>query len=271
MSAIRAWLELGRVSNMPTVWSNVLHGMAVAFFVAVVLPVREQYPDAPPIAGRDLMTLLNSGFMLMIAMSLMYLGGMVLNDACDAKVDAKERPTRPIPSGRVPRASAFMGGVGLLAAGWACTLVYRPLGEAVPIFEPPVARWSAFLVLVIVAYNLLHRWLFLGVVLMPVCRGLVIWIAALAVSAGIEFDYGEPRVLGSVVAVTCYTLIVTLIAWGEALPNMKKIAPWVGVLIAGLAFLDAGFMLLMGMWPMAVFCAGCGGLSLVGQRWIAGS
>ena len=30
MSVMRAWLELGRVSNLPTVWSNVVHGLSGA-------------------------------------------------------------------------------------------------------------------------------------------------------------------------------------------------------------------------------------------------
>ena len=261
MINFRAWLELGRVSNLPTVWSNVLHGMGVAFFVAIVLPVQEQYPDAPPIDWPDLGMLLNHGFMLMVGMSLLYLGGMMLNDVCDVKTDAQERPSRPLPSGRVSRRSAVVGAAVMLLLGWACTLVYRP----------EVSIWAGALVCLIVGYNLMHSYRIAGLVLMPLCRGLLVWVSASAIGAGKGVDADMLQVLGSVAAVMCYTMIITLIAWGEALPSMRKVAPWIGVLIAGLALLDAGFMLQMDMWPMAVFCAGCGVLSLIGQRWIRGS
>jgi 4-hydroxybenzoate polyprenyltransferase len=60
--------------------------------------------------------------LLIVTSAFLYLAGMVLNDVHDADVDAAERPSRPIPSGRIPLASArrlgwslFAGGV---AAGW---------------------------------------------------------------------------------------------------------------------------------------------------------
>ncbi|HEX4145365.1 MAG TPA: UbiA family prenyltransferase [Pirellulales bacterium] len=59
---------------------------------------------------------------LWLSSSLLYLAGMVLNDVFDAELDARERPRRPIPSGRISRASAARLGIGLLllgiVAGW---------------------------------------------------------------------------------------------------------------------------------------------------------
>lgn len=66
--------RLGRVSNLPTVWSNVLAGAALAGAAGV----------SPPALVA-----------LMIAISLFYVGGMWLNDAFDAEIDARERPERP--------------------------------------------------------------------------------------------------------------------------------------------------------------------------------
>lgn len=63
-------LRLGRVSNVPTVWTNVAAGVALSgagFSVGIV-------------AG------------LMLALSLFYIGGMYLNDAFDRDIDARERP-----------------------------------------------------------------------------------------------------------------------------------------------------------------------------------
>jgi 4-hydroxybenzoate polyprenyltransferase len=55
--------------------------------------------------------------LLVVASSLIYLAGMVLNDVHDANVDAVERPQRPIPSGRIPLPSAERLGWGMLAGG----------------------------------------------------------------------------------------------------------------------------------------------------------
>ena len=100
MSKIKTFLELCRISNLPTVWSNALVGVC-----AVLAP------------GLGLASALRLAWPLMIAMSLFYVGGMILNVAVDAPVDARERPSRPIPSGRIPRAQAFMMAVACLCGG----------------------------------------------------------------------------------------------------------------------------------------------------------
>ncbi|MGH8867700.1 MAG: UbiA family prenyltransferase, partial [Actinomycetes bacterium] len=44
---------------------------------------------------------------LAAASTLLYWSGMALNDWADRTVDAKERPERPVPSGRVPAGVAL--------------------------------------------------------------------------------------------------------------------------------------------------------------------
>ena len=85
-------LRLGRVSNLPTVWSNVLAGSALAGAATGV-----------------------SVFCAMLAASAFYVGGMYLNDAFDRDIDSRERPERPIPSGAISAKSVFAIGFGLLA------------------------------------------------------------------------------------------------------------------------------------------------------------
>ncbi len=51
---------------------------------------------------------------LLIALSLAYVAGMYLNDAFDAAIDRRERPDRPIPSGRVARRTVFVAGFAML-------------------------------------------------------------------------------------------------------------------------------------------------------------
>jgi len=60
---------------------------------------------------------------LVVSTSGIYAGGCILNDLCDRRVDARERPSRPIPSGKVSTLEAFVllcfcFGVGLLSALW---------------------------------------------------------------------------------------------------------------------------------------------------------
>ena len=71
-----AYLRLGRVSNLPTVWTNVVAGAVLS--------------GAAPRAA----TLVA----LAAALSAFYVGGMYLNDGFDRDIDARERPERPIPS-----------------------------------------------------------------------------------------------------------------------------------------------------------------------------
>lgn len=94
VSGWRTALKLGRVSNLPTVWSNVV----AASVLAGGAPIR----TLAFIAG---------------AMSLLYVGGMFLNDAFDAESDARERPERPIPSGEISAGSVLGAGFAMLAAG----------------------------------------------------------------------------------------------------------------------------------------------------------
>jgi hypothetical protein len=44
---------------------------------------------------------------LLVGVSLLYIGGMILNDVCDVAVDHRQRPQRPLPSGRVSRNAAL--------------------------------------------------------------------------------------------------------------------------------------------------------------------
>lgn len=55
--------------------------------------------------------------LLLVASAGLYLAGMVFNDVFDRRIDAAERPNRPIPSGRVSLKAAIWFGAVLLAIG----------------------------------------------------------------------------------------------------------------------------------------------------------
>ncbi|WP_436348044.1 UbiA family prenyltransferase [Natronorubrum sp. FCH18a] len=97
-SSIAAYAQLVRVPNLFTAPPDVILG-------AALLSAAGLEPRPASVAG------------LAVASVLLYAGGTTLNDAFDAPVDARERPERPVPSGRVSRDSAFTIGFGLLLLG----------------------------------------------------------------------------------------------------------------------------------------------------------
>lgn len=145
---LRMHLALGRVSNLPTVWSNALAGAALAG------------------AGLGF----GAWVALMLALSLFYTGGMYLNDAFDAKIDARERAARPIPMGEIGRGPVFLLGSAMLAVAVA-------LGFAV---GHGTGYAGVALALAILLYDWLHKRTDLAPLLMGACRFLVYLMAALA-------------------------------------------------------------------------------------------
>jgi 4-hydroxybenzoate polyprenyltransferase len=138
---------LSRVSNLPTVWSNVLAGTMASSLA----------PDWAP------------ALIVAAAAALFYTGGMFLNDAFDAAVDREERPERPIPAGDVDRREVLAIGGGLLGAG----LLLLPLDRRVWLF-------GAALVVAIVLYDFRHKGVRYAPLVMGLCRGLVYCLAAAA-------------------------------------------------------------------------------------------
>ena len=92
---LKTLFELGRISNLPTVWSNVLAGVVIA--------------------GGTIG--LQSTSILIASLSLFYIGGMFLNDAFDTEFDIIERPERPIPSKKITQKMVFVIGFILLILG----------------------------------------------------------------------------------------------------------------------------------------------------------
>ncbi len=149
MIKARALLVLGRVSNLSTVWSNCLCAWLLAGGA----------PDAALLG-------------VIVGMSLLYVGGMYLNDYCDAGFDAKHRPERPIPAGEVSRSTVLLATLGFFVGGF-IPIAWQGTSEA----------WGTLaLIGLIVAYNLAHKKTRLGIPLMGACRFAVYWVAGLAAS-----------------------------------------------------------------------------------------
>lgn len=254
MRTFHAWLELGRVSNLPTVWANTLHGFGAAVYLAA------RGAGMLPPAG--LGTYLDQGFMLLVGMSLIYTAGMVLNDVCDAAVDARERPGRPIPSGRVSRRSAGVVGVALLLVGVAATAVYA---------SAAVTLLAILLAACVLAYNLFHHHRAAGAVLMPSCRALVILTAGSVLGFNVMLPGGWLHLALPAATLAVYTAVISAVARSEAKPGQAARQRIVVALIAAMPLLDAAFLAALGLWPLAGFCVACSVATLIAQRWVWGS
>lgn len=84
---------------------------------------------------------------LLLASSFLYCGGMVFNDVFDVEQDRRERPFRPLPSGKVSLQRAVVLGVILLGGGlmWAAFADWQAAGF----------RWHSVLVASILAIFIL--------------------------------------------------------------------------------------------------------------------
>ena len=156
-SDLKTWLTLGRVSNLPTVWTNALAATLLASSAGAL---------APP---SSLVWLL-----LLAALSLLYLAGMLLNDLFDADWDQQHHNPRPITLGLVSRNQVRLATALLLTLAAASLL---GLGQLI---EQPHWLLGSATVLVgcILGYNLLHKKYAHSVWLMGACRSTLYLTAA---------------------------------------------------------------------------------------------
>jgi len=218
---LRTALRLGRVSNLPTVWSNTLAGAVLAGASGF----------GPQFA------------VMLLAFSLFYTGGMFLNDAFDAQFDAAQRPERPIPSGEVSGREVFGTGYGMMAGGIA---LLAWIGVA-----PALAGLT--LAAAITYYDWNHKGNVLSPVVMGICRVLVV------VGAGLGTTLAPPDALWIGAALMlCYLIGLTYIAKQENLGKVENLWP-LAFLAAPVAYgawlalsqpVVGGFWLLFSGWML---------------------
>ena len=164
----RVLLVLGRVSNLPTVWSNCLAAWLLG-------------GEGP----------WDRFGLLCLGATLLYSGGMFLNDAFDVGFDRRYRSERPIVSGQVSLRFVWIAGTTLLGIGW---LVIVPLGSNAAFF-------GILLVLGIVFYNWIHKRTSLAPLLMACCRFLLYLMSASAAQLGFS-----QAVVWFALALFCYKI-----------------------------------------------------------------
>jgi 4-hydroxybenzoate polyprenyltransferase len=217
MHAYRGYLELVRPANVATALADVLAGYAVAGVA-----------NHPALGW------------LLLATACLYAGGVVLNDFFDREIDRKERPERPIPSGRVSASAAATLGLGLLAVGVGAALLATKAAGF-------VAAATAGLVLLYDSWG--KRQGLLGPLNMGMCRGLNLLLGVAAAPERLAEAW--PLALLPLV----YIAAVTAVSRGEVHGGRRGIAAFalislslVMVALLGLALSRSG-----GSWAGVAF------------------
>lgn len=278
---------LGRVSNLPTVWTNVVVGWLVG----------------GGLFGPQI------GWMI-AGVSLLYWAGMTLNDAFDVDWDKAHAPERPIPKGDISVKATWIIGVVQMLAGAALIIGKTDASLAV----------LAGLIAAILAYDWIHKKWKGAVLIMGLCRALVYLLGWTAARSDMQLAAASPLVYLLGIGVLLYIAGLTLVARGErdeksnglaALPRVLLLIPsafpvmvlyceqsldithallfggiiissaWIifvrtllsagkipqgiGFAIAGIALYDAVVAFYID-WRAGVFCLVCFGLALVAQR-----
>jgi len=202
--------KLGRVSNLPTVWTNAVAGT----LLAGASPADVRLPA------------------LLMSMSLCYVAGMFLNDAFDRGFDARYRPERPIPAGEVSAVMVFVMGFAMLATG-VLLLAWTGYSVAQGTRSLPVACGAA-LAAAIVLYDWHHKQNPISPLLMGLCRWLIY------VTAGFVFARTPPAQVFTVGALLlCYLIGLTYIAKQEHLGRIANLWPLAFIAIPALWALSA--------------------------------
>lgn len=135
-ASLNTWLTLGRVSNLPTVWTNAIAAALLASSATTLAP-------PSPLVWT----------LLLVALSALYLAGMLLNDLLDADWDRRHQNPRPIVLGLVSHAQVRLATLALLLLA-----SLSVLGLSQLISQPHWLLASAgLLLLFILAYDLLHK------------------------------------------------------------------------------------------------------------------
>lgn len=154
----------------------------------------------------------------------LYLAGMVFNDVFDRRVDAEQRPTRPIPSGRVSlRGAAILGSTLILVGLVLATLIGRSSLEV-----------ALLLAVAVLAYDSLLKKTPLGPPAMGACRFLNVMLGASATF----FVWAKPQ-LYIALALGVYITGVTWFARTESEQSRR------GQLAGSAVLLNLGLLMLL--------------------------
>lgn len=170
------------------------------------------------------------GFFTLLASSCcLYLAGMVMNDVFDVAQDTRERPSRPIPSGRISRPHATLLGLILIVAGLALSALASMTSLLIAFcLSAAVLSYDGFL-----------KATWLGPLNMGLCRSLNLLLGASLIPWEDASQLLSPPVIIVSGGLGLYITGVTLFARTEARQSATL------GLLGGLLVIDAGIGVLM--------------------------
>jgi heme O synthase-like polyprenyltransferase len=234
-NSLTAWLQLMRAPAIFTAFSN----LVAAHWLAT----------AGTIQPNSLLLLSGAGLSL-------YVGGMVLNDCFDMKVDGIERPGRPLPSGRVSFTLARTVGWWLVLTGVGLAALHGSVSMLI----------AALLAMAIVAYNAWLKATWLGPLNMGLCRYLN-WVLGLS---AVTLSWAT---LPVALPIFFYTISLTCVSRVEVEASSRT--P-LAIAVIGLVFSAAsiGYLSLTESFPNGIILVLAGAglvflLTRIGQAWRA--
>lgn len=215
MASLRDFLRLVRLPGIFTAQADI----AAAFLVA---------------GGTSLTSLA----LLLAATSLFYAAGMALNDYYDFAIDLRERPDRPLPSGRITRNIAFALGlaalfsavllcglagrqsllVGIILAG--CIFAYDRGLKHYNLVGPACmgsCRYLNFLLGLSVAPFACHTFL------LPLMGGIYVFGITLLSRKETEPGPGSDAIVAAACSVMLAVMLYSILFWYSFLPNKAGI------------------------------------------------
>ena len=241
MSKPRAWLELTRGANLPTVWSNVLIGWLLSLAAGAALT-----------AG----SFTDLGLALLGA-SCLYTAGMFLNDAADVEWDRTHRPERPLPLGVLAADNVHRVGLTLLVLGClACLSISLWVGLA--------AAGVAGLVLAYTRWHKVHPTA--APLLMGACRSVLPVLGFLTLPPSALGD-SVPLLFAHALALGGFTAGISLLARHES--GRGEPGRLATVISYAAVLLVPATLFSQGRPPWLVLVGSCGLVLLLGQsrRW----
>jgi 4-hydroxybenzoate polyprenyltransferase len=212
MNRLLAYAQLVRLPNVFTALADIFLGLMATWSLL---------PQALPTGW------VWNGLCLLLASACLYSGGIVWNDLFDLEQDRRERPFRPIPSGRVKPRSALFLGAGLLVAGMALALLTGWRQDRLHWLSGDLA---GCLVTAIVLYDVWLKRTWAGPLGMGLCRFLNVLMGMSLVD-----NLGWPWGVHLALVVGIYIVGVTWFARTEAQKSNPRTLTWAsGVMLAGL-------------------------------------
>ncbi|OGF52538.1 MAG: hypothetical protein A2497_02005 [Candidatus Firestonebacteria bacterium RifOxyC12_full_39_7] len=212
--AFRAWMEIVRPPNLFTVPGDVIAGALLA-----------------GMSNAKILYLIPAA----VCSVIFYVSGLILNDYFDREKDKKERPFRPIPSGRINPVTALLAAICLIVIALIISIL----------IGPDFFMAAIILVLLIVVYNTFARKIpVAGFAVMGLCRGANIILGASLVSLSINTNVSIAALIE-----TIYVAGLTAFAYNEVKGNR---ASRIGNLVRGLIILQLAFIIFSGFENPAV-------------------